>query len=109
MTTIAAANLQQRFLSRFLGYEVVGPTGDTLGTLWNFALDLKTGELAYAILRSEDRLFAFLWDEFHLRDNKILELQMSAEILRELPGFDPANCPDWRGHRVRLLDENALV
>jgi sporulation protein YlmC with PRC-barrel domain len=103
---MAPANLQQRFLRPFLGYEVISPKGENLGTLWNFAIDLETGELAYAVIRAGDRWFAFLWDEFRLRADETLELQMPEEILRELPGIDPENCPGWRGHSVRLLNEN---
>jgi sporulation protein YlmC with PRC-barrel domain len=106
MVTMAPANLQQRFLHPFLGYDVISPKGESLGTLWNFAIDLETGELAYAVVHAGDRWFAFLWDEFRLREDESLELQIPGEILRELPGIDPADCPDWRGHPVRLLVEH---
>jgi hypothetical protein len=100
--------MQHEILKTYLGYEIVSPLNEHLGDLWNFAIDECTGELAYAIFRSGDKCYAFLWDEFHLSEENVLELMMTAQLLRELPGLEPYECPDWRGHRVRLLYEPSL-
>lgn len=105
MVALAPPNLKYDFLKPYIGYPIIDPLGDELGELWNFAIDETTGELAYAIIQNGDKWYAFLWDEFHLREDDELELQMTAELLAELPGLNPQQCPEWRGHRVRLLRE----
>ena len=108
MVALAPAYSKYHCLEAYIGYDIVSPLGEDLGTLWNFAIDETTGELAYAIFRSGDKCYAFLWDEFHLIEDEVLELMMPAELLAELPGLDPQRCPAWRGHRVRLLHEPSL-
>lgn len=101
-------SMRYEMLKSYLGSEVVSPYGDHLGLLWNFAIDEATGELAYAIFKNGDNYYAFLWDEFHLREERMLEIMMTADLLNEMPGLDPAACPPWRGHHVRLLCEPAM-
>jgi hypothetical protein len=108
MPTLSPVTLQYEVIRTYLGYEIVSPLGEHLGMLWNFAIDETTGEVAYAIFQCGDKFYGFLWDEFHLHDENILEIRMTAELLDELPGLDPEDCPPWRGHHVRLLDETVL-
>jgi sporulation protein YlmC with PRC-barrel domain len=108
MPTLSPVNLQYEVIKTYLGYEIVSPRGEHLGTLWNFAIDETTGEVAYAIFQSAEKFYGFLWDEFHLREENTLEIMMTGELLDELPGLDPVQCPPWRGHRVRLLEESSL-
>lgn len=108
MVALAPPDLKYNFLKPYIGYAIVDPLGEPLGVLWNFAVDETTGELAYAIFQSGDKWYAFLWDEFHLSEYEELQLKMTAELLEELPGLNPRECPDWRGHRVRLLQEPVL-
>lgn len=108
MPALSPASLQCDILRTYLGYEVVSPLGETLGELWNFAIDETTGELAYAIFQCGEKFHAFLWDEFHLCDQHTLQIMLTTELLDELPGLDLQQCPDWRGHRVCLLDATTL-
>lgn len=109
MATLTPANLQYEVIKTYIGYEIVGPRGEHLGTLWNFAIDEMTGDVAYAIFQNGDKFYGFLWDEFRLREENTLEIMMTGELLDELPGLDPEDCPPWRGHRVRLLEEFRVV
>ena len=102
------ANLRSETLKTYLGYDIVSPNGEHLGVLWNFAIDETTGELAYAIFKNGDKCYAFLWDDFHLSAESMLEIMMTADLLSEMPGLDPQQCPPWRGHRVRLLHEPSM-
>lgn len=108
MATMSPINLQHEAIKTYLGYEIVSPLGEHLGMLWNFAIDETTGEVAYAIFQHGEKHYGFLWDEFHLREENTLEIMMTAELLEELPGLDPAHCPSWRGNKVRLLEESPL-
>lgn len=108
MPTLTPINLQFEMLKSYLGFEIVSPHGEHLGVLWNFAMDPSTGELAYAIFQNCEKFYGFLWDEFHLREENTLEIRMTADLMEELPGLDPEDCPPWRGHRVRLLDASKI-
>lgn len=103
------ASMRYETLKNYLGSEVVSPYGEHLGDLWNFAIDEATGELAYALFKAGDKCYAFLWDEFHLHEDGVLEIMMTADLLQQMPGLDPGECPPWKGHPVRLLCESSIT
>ena len=83
-----------------IGDEVVGSTGDELGTIEAIMLDVSSGQIAYAVLSFGgflgvgSKLFAIPWSALTLdAGQKRFVLDVSRERLESAPGFDPDHWP----------------
>ena len=82
------------------GNAVYNGMGDRLGDIEAIMLDVVSGTIAYAVLRSGgfmglgSKLFAIPWSSLQLdTTNHSFRLEISAERLAEAPGFDKDHWP----------------
>lgn len=96
--------IQPKYLSAstLTGDDVVNPQGETLGDLKDIMLDTSSGQIAYAVLSyggvfgMGDKLFAVPWSALRIDgDNKNLVLNVSKDRLKDAPGFDKDNWPNF--------------
>jgi sporulation protein YlmC with PRC-barrel domain len=87
--------------STLLGEDVVNNQEDDLGDIKEIMLDMRNGEVAYAVLAFGgflglgEKLFAVPWQALQLDTvNKRFVLNVDKERLKSAPGFDPDNWPD---------------
>lgn len=88
--------------STLTGDAVKNPQGDSLGDLKDIMLDTSTGKIAYGVLSfggvfgMGDKLFAVPWDALSVDGpNKQLILNVSKERLKDAPGFDKDQWPNF--------------
>ncbi|MFP5390109.1 MAG: PRC-barrel domain-containing protein [Gammaproteobacteria bacterium] len=84
-----------------LGDSVVNSQEESLGDIKEIMLDMRTGQVAYAVLSfggflgMGEKLFAVPWQALHLdTHNKRFVLDVEKERLKNAPGFDPNAWPD---------------
>ncbi|MDO8034687.1 PRC-barrel domain-containing protein [Janthinobacterium sp. SUN128] len=84
-----------------LGDDVYNHSGEELGDIKEIMLDMRTGQIAYAVLSfggmlgMGDKLFAVPWERLTLDTvNKRFLLNVDKDLLKEAPGFDKNNWPD---------------
>jgi sporulation protein YlmC with PRC-barrel domain len=84
-----------------MGEDVVNRTDDDLGDIKEIMIDMRTGEVAYAVLSFGGmlgigtKLFAVPWQALQLDTiNKRFVLDVSKDRLESAPGFDPDSWPD---------------
>lgn len=96
--------MQPTFLSAstLIGDDVVNPQGESLGDLKDIMLDTSTGKISYGVLSyggvfgMGDKLFAVPWSALRIdADKKNLVLSVSKERLKDAPGFDKDNWPNF--------------
>lgn len=103
----AALNLQR--LNDLLGRKVVNQNQENLGEIEDIVLDGSHSRVAYlvlgvgGVLDIGQNLFAVPWDAFRFAEGQTqpLTLNVTADRLKEAPGFDKGNWPDmasadWR-------------
>lgn len=85
-----------------IGDKVESPQGESLGDLKEIMLDTDNGKISYAVLSFGgvfglgDKLFAVPWNALRIdRANKKLILNVSKERLKDAPGFDKDNWPNF--------------
>lgn len=83
-----------------LGNDVYNMDGEDLGDIKEIMIDMRTGEVAYAVLSfggilgMGDKLFAVPWEALALdAENKRFTLNVAKETLKQAPGFDKDNWP----------------
>ena len=83
-----------------IGNDVLNTAGEDLGDIEAIMLDVRRGRVAYAVLGSGgflgigERLFAIPWAALTLdADRKCFVLNVSAERLKQAPGFDKDHWP----------------
>lgn len=83
------------------GNRVIGPREEDLGKIEDFIIDIKPGQVAYAILSFGgvlgigDRLFAVPWNAMDLNTDKhAFVLNAEKDVLMSAPGFDKDSWPD---------------
>lgn len=88
--------------STLTGDDIVNPQGESLGDLKDIMLDTSTGKIAYAVLSFGgvfgigDKLFAVPWSSLRIDgEKKNLVLNVSKERLKDAPGFDKDNWPNF--------------
>ena len=93
-----------RFMSAttLIGDGIRNPQNETLGDLKEIMMDTDNGKIAYAvvsyggILGLGDKLFAVPWSAFSIdHENHKLVLNVSKERLKDAPGFDKDNWPNF--------------
>ena len=93
-----------RFMSAttLIGDGIRNPQNESLGDLKEIMIDTTSGKIAYAvvsyggILGLGDKLFAVPWSAFSIdHENHKLVLNVSKERLKDAPGFDKDNWPNF--------------
>lgn len=84
-----------------IGDSVVNAQEDNLGEIKEIMLDMRTGQVAYAVLAfggflgMGEKLFAVPWQALQLDTvNKRFMLSIEKDRLQNAPGFDPNAWPD---------------
>ncbi|PJJ19201.1 sporulation protein YlmC with PRC-barrel domain [Janthinobacterium sp. 67] len=84
-----------------IGDDVYNHNDEELGDIKEIMLDMRTGQIAYAVLSfggvlgMGDKLFAVPWERLTLDTvNKRFLLNVDKELLKNAPGFDKDNWPD---------------
>lgn len=84
------------------GDDVHNRKDEKLGTIQDLMLDIESGKVRYAVLSSGgflgmgDRLFAIPWNALQIdHENKRFTLDVDIDRLKDAPGFDKDNWPDW--------------
>lgn len=84
------------------GDDVYNLRDEKLGTIQDIMLDMQGGKIRYAVLSSGgflgmgDRLFAIPWSALKSdTEHKRFTLDVDMERLKDAPGFDKDNWPDW--------------
>ena len=82
--------------------DVKNPKGEDIGKIHEIMIDVKSGEVAYAVLSFGgimgvgDKYFAIPWKALEIDENeKQFRLDVSKEKLEQAPGFDKDNWPDF--------------
>ena len=93
-----------RFLSAstVIGDAVKNPQGESLGDLKEIMFDTSSGKITYAVLSfggilgMGDKLFAVPWSALAIdHANHHLILNVSKDRLKDAPGFDKDNWPNF--------------
>ena len=84
-----------------IGDDVYNHSDEELGDIKEIMLDMRTGQIAYAVLSfggilgMGDKLFAVPWERLTLDTvNKRFLLNVDKDLLKNAPGFDKNNWPD---------------
>ena len=85
-----------------IGDNITNPQKENLGDLKDLMIDTASGKISYAvvsyggILGMGDKLFAVPWSALTVdHENKCLVLNVSKDRLKEAPGFDKGNWPNF--------------
>lgn len=91
--------------SSIIGDRIENPRGEDLGKIDNLMINLRTGEIEYAVIEFGSflgvggKLFAVPFTELKLDpEKKIFLLNRDNEYLKQSPGFDKAHWPDTNDH-----------
>ena len=97
--------------SDLIGTKVYGVDGKNLGTIKDLVIDQEDGEIQYAVLDFGgfagigDKYFAVPWEALHLdQESKRLALDLHKKDLKDAPGFDKSNWPDFKEQQVVIYD-----
>ena len=84
-----------------VGDDVCNPHGEDVGEIKEIMLDMRSGEVAYAVLSfggflgMGEKLFAVPWRALQLdTENKRFVLNVDQDRLKNAPGFHKSNWPD---------------
>jgi sporulation protein YlmC with PRC-barrel domain len=88
--------------SKIIGEAVINRKKESLGTILELVFDTEQGSMVYVVLSfggfmgMGHKLFAIPWEafEFSPAEYKLI-LNVSKEKLKNAPGFDPENWPDF--------------
>ena len=90
--------------SKLMGMNVKNMQGEKLGTIDDIVIDMQKGHTSYValgvggVLGIGEKLFAVPFHEIqfkHDRDENYFVLNVSKEQLKDAPGFDKSNWPDF--------------
>jgi sporulation protein YlmC with PRC-barrel domain len=102
-----APNIPARRLTAtsLIGDKVENTIGEKLGRIDNLMINVRTGEVEYAVLQFGSllglggKLFAIPFEELKLDEaRRIFILNRDREYLKNIPGFDQAHWPDTNEH-----------
>ena len=103
-------------VSMFLGMPVLNPYRERLGTIEDLKLDLVAGRIAYAALAYGrflgvgGKLIAVPWDALKPQlDGKAVVLNISKDMLNNIPGFDKDHWPKWPDPALSAAVRQAAV
>jgi sporulation protein YlmC with PRC-barrel domain len=88
-----------------IGDKVENAEGENLGHIDNLMINLRTGQVEYAVLQFGSflgmggKLFAIPFDELKLDPSReLFILNRDKDYLKNMPGFDQAHWPDTNEH-----------
>jgi sporulation protein YlmC with PRC-barrel domain len=91
--------------SSIIGDSVENQQGEKLGKIDNLMVNVRTGEIEYAVLEFGSflgiggKLFAIPFRELKLDEvNELFVLNRDKEYLKNAPGFDRSHWPDTNDH-----------
>lgn len=94
--------------STLTGDDVVNGSGEDLGSIEDFMLDMRDGRVEYAVLSfggflgMGDKLFAIPFEALSVDfENERMVLDVPKEKLEEAPGFDKDEWPDFSDETFR--------
>jgi len=97
--------------SELLGMKVQGTDGKSLGSIKDLVIDPEDGDIEYAVLDFGgfagigDKYFAVPWEALKLdQPNRKIMLDVSKKDLKQAPGFDKNNWPDFSEQRVVIYE-----
>jgi sporulation protein YlmC with PRC-barrel domain len=98
--------------SKIIGKHVKDANGQHIGEIKDLAIDAVDGEVEYAVLSFGgilgigDKYFAIPWDALKLdTDRKNFILDVKKKDLKNAPGFDKKNWPDFSDQEVLAIYE----
>lgn len=104
-----------RRLSSLLGASVQSPSGEGLGEVKDVIIDWDSGEVQYdvlsfgGVLGIGDKLFAVPADQFASKpDSRQLVLNVDKNALKQAPGFDQKNWPNFADRTWREMNDRAF-
>jgi len=84
-----------------IGNAVYNTEGEDIGDIKEIMLDMRSGEVSYAVLSFKpflslgEKLFAVPWKALRLdTEHKRFTLEVKKDILRNAPGFDKTHWPN---------------
>lgn len=91
--------------SSIIGDAVENPQGENLGKIDNLMINIRRGEVEYAVIEFGSflglggKLFAIPFKELRINpDKEVFVLNRDKEHLKNLPGFDKTHWPDTNDH-----------
>lgn len=109
MTPMAGRDLRA---SKLIGMKVKNPQGETLGKIDDLVVDVNNERVHYAVLASGgvmgvgSKLFAYPVNLLREgADKEELVLNVDKEKLKQAPGFERKNWPDWASTQDRYRGE----
>ena len=97
--------------SDLIGTKVQGTDGKNLGNIKDLVINPQDGDIQYAVLDFGgfagigDKYFAVPWEALQIdQDNKRLALDLHKKELKDAPGFDKANWPDFSEQQVVIYE-----
>lgn len=88
-----------------VGDKVENPEGENLGRIDNLMINLRSGQVEYAVIQFGSflgmggKLFAIPFSELHLDPKReIFIINRDREYLSKMPGFDQTHWPDTNEH-----------
>lgn len=103
----AQQQMEDARASRLIGMAVEGTDGKRLGDIEDLVIDLNNQRVHYAILGHGgiagigEKLFAYPISALQPAENDRVRINVTAEQLKDAPGFDRKNWPDWNNEQVR--------
>jgi len=97
--------------SDVIGTKVQGTDGKNLGSIKDLVINPQDGDIQYAVLDFGgfagigDKYFAVPWEALQIdQDNKRLALDLHKKDLKDAPGFDKNNWPDFSEQQVVIYE-----
>lgn len=106
-STQAQQQMQDVRASRLIGTAVEGTDGKRLGEIEDLVIDLNNQRVQYAVLGYGgfagigEKLFAYPVSALQPAEEGRLRLNVSEQKLKDAPGFDRKNWPDWADQQYR--------
>ena len=97
--------------SDLIGTKVEGVDGKNLGSIKDLVVNPENGDIQYAVLDFGgfagigDKYFAVPWEALQIdQDKKRLALDLHKKDLKDAPGFDKNNWPDFSEQQVVIYE-----
>ena len=97
--------VQRLTATSIVGDKVENPNSESLGKIDNLMINLKSGQVEYAVVEMGSflgigsKLFAVPFTELHADHiKKVFILNRTKEYLKNIPGFDKTHWPDTNAH-----------
>lgn len=101
----ANSPVERLAVTSIVGDKINNPEGEELGKIDNIMINLRSGEIEYAVLEFGSflgvggKLFAVPFRELRLDpDKKVFILNRDKEYLKQSPGFDKTHWPETNDH-----------